>query len=155
EFDACRIDRVLQHIADPAPVLREMTRVLRPCGVLVAYDNDWETLTVASADRALTRTILNAWCDRFPRGWVGRELVPLFLQAGLSDVVATPRPLVLGELARADRLYCFFATADRLAEAGIIGRDDAGSWSDGLRAADGDGRLFSSYTGFLVRGTRL
>src|SRR6478609_4192605 len=45
-FDACRVDRVLQHIADPAPVVREMTRVLRPGGVLVAYDNDWETLTV-------------------------------------------------------------------------------------------------------------
>src|SRR5262249_29570026 len=26
-FDACRIDRVLQHIADPAPVVREMARV--------------------------------------------------------------------------------------------------------------------------------
>ena len=50
-FDACRIDRVLQHIADPAPVVREMARVLRPGGVLVAYDNDWETLTVAPVDR--------------------------------------------------------------------------------------------------------
>jgi len=153
-FDACRIDRVLQHIADPARVVREMARVLRPGGVLVAYDNDWETLTVASVDRALTRTVLNAWCDRFPSGWIGRELVPLFLSAGLRDVVATPRTLVLCELATADRLYCFFATAGRLAESGIIGRHDARCWSDGLRAADGDGRFFSSYTGFLVRGTR-
>jgi hypothetical protein len=46
-----------------------MARVMRPEGVLVAYDNDWETLTVDSADRALTRTVLNAWCDRFPSGW--------------------------------------------------------------------------------------
>src|SRR5689334_21416193 len=38
-FDACRIDRVLHHIADPAPAIAEMTRVLRPGGVLVAYDN--------------------------------------------------------------------------------------------------------------------
>jgi ubiquinone/menaquinone biosynthesis C-methylase UbiE len=153
-FDACRVDRVLQHIAHPAPVVREMARVLRPGGVLVAYDNDWETLAVDSADRALTRTVLNSWCDRFPSGWIGRRLVPLFLEAGLRDVVASPKTLVLRELAVADRLYCFFATVGRLAEAGVVGLEDAGRWSDGLRAADGEGRFFSSYTGFLVRGTR-
>jgi SAM-dependent methyltransferase len=153
-FDACRIDRVLQHIADPAPVVREMARVLRPEGVLVAFDNDWETLTVDSADRVLTRVVLNAWCDRFPSGWIGRRLLPLFLQAGLRDVVASPKTLVLRELDLADRIYSFFATVERLADAGIVGRDDARRWSDGLRAADVEGRFFSSYTGFLVRGTR-
>jgi len=153
-FDACRIDRVLQHIADPAPVVREMARVLRPEGVLVAYDNDWETLTVDAADRELTRTVLNAWCDRFPSGWIGRRLVPLFLQAGLHDVVASPKTLVLRELDVADRIYCFMATVERLAGAGIVGRDAAGRWSQELRAADVEGRFFTSYTGFLVRGTR-
>jgi ubiquinone/menaquinone biosynthesis C-methylase UbiE len=153
-FDACRIDRVLQHVADPTPVVREMARVLRPGGVLVAYDNDWETLTVAPGDRRTTRAVLNAWCDRFPSGWIGRGLVPLFLEAGLSDVVASPKTLVLRELDTADRLYCFHATAGRLAEAGTIGHEDASRWSAGLRAADAAGRLFCSYTGFLVRGSR-
>jgi ubiquinone/menaquinone biosynthesis C-methylase UbiE len=153
-FDACRIDRVLQHIADPAPVVREMARVLRPGGVLVAYDNDWETLTVDAADRALTRIVLNAWCDRFPSGWIGRQLVPLFLQAGLGHVVASPRTLVLRDLDVADRLYCFFGTVGRLAESGAVSQEDARRWSDGLRTASHEGRFFSSYTGFLVRGTR-
>ena len=150
-FDACRIDRVLQHIADPAPVVREMARVLRPGGRLVAYDNDWETLTVDAPDRVLTRTVLNAWCDLFPSGWIGRRLVPLFLEAGLRDVVASPTTLVLRDLDMADRLYCFFATVGRLAEAAVVGREAADRWSEGLRAADREGRFFSSYTGFLVR----
>jgi ubiquinone/menaquinone biosynthesis C-methylase UbiE len=153
-FDACRVDRVLQHVADPAPAVREMIRVLRPGGVLVAYDNDWETQKVDSADRALTRTVLNAWCDRFPSGWIGRRLVPLFLQAGLRDVVASPRTLVLRELELADRLYAFFATVGRLTEAVLVGRGDAERWSDGLRTADREGRFFSSLTGFLVHGSR-
>ena len=108
----------------------------------VAYDNDWETLTVDAADRVLTRTVLNAWCDRFPSGWIGRRLVPLFLQAGLHDVVTSPKTLVLRELDVADRLYCFFATVGRLAEAGFVGREDAARWSVGLRAADGEGLFF-------------
>jgi ubiquinone/menaquinone biosynthesis C-methylase UbiE len=153
-FDACRVDRVLQHIADPAPAVREMVRVIRPGGVLVAYDNDWETLTVDFADRELTRTVLNAWCDRFPSGWIGRRLVPLFLQAGLRDVVAYPKTLVLRELGVADRIYSFFATAKRLAEARVISYSDADRWSDALRTADAEGRFFTSYTGFLVSGTR-
>jgi ubiquinone/menaquinone biosynthesis C-methylase UbiE len=153
-FDACRIDRVLQHIADPAAPIREMVRVLRPSGVLVAFDNDWETLTVDSADRELTRRILNAWCDRFPSGWIGRRLVPLFHQAGLVDVVAHPKTLVLQELTVADRIYSFTSTASGLVDAGAISRDDADRWSDELRNADAEGRFFTSYTGFLVSGTR-
>lgn len=153
-FDACRVDRVLQHIADPGPAVRDMARILRPGGVLVAYDNDWETLTLDAPDRALTRTILNAWCDRFPSGWIGRRLVPLFVEAGLIDVVASPKTLVLGDLDVADRLYCFFATADRLAASSVVRRADADRWSDALRAAARDGRFFTSYTGFLVCGTR-
>jgi ubiquinone/menaquinone biosynthesis C-methylase UbiE len=153
-FDACRIDRVLQHIADPAPVIGEMARVVRPGGVLVAFDNDWETLTIDAADRSLTRAVVNAWCDRFPSGWIGRQLVPLFLRAGLRDVVASPRTLVLRELDTADRLYSFIATAARLADAGVVQRDAARRWTDEVRAADVAGRFFSSYTGFLVSGTR-
>jgi ubiquinone/menaquinone biosynthesis C-methylase UbiE len=154
-FDACRIDRVLQHIDDPARAIAEMVPVLRRGGVVVAFDNDWETLTVDSADRALTRTILNAWCDRFPSGWIGRRLVPLFLQAGLRDVVTYPKTLVLRELDVADRIYRFFTTADGLVASRTIGRDDADRWSDELRTADAEGRFFTSYTGFLVSGTRL
>jgi ubiquinone/menaquinone biosynthesis C-methylase UbiE len=153
-FDGCRIDRVLQHIADPGAAVLEMSRVLRPGGVLVAFDNDWETLTVDSEDRATTRAVLNAWCDRFPSGWIGRMLVPLFLDAGLADASASPMTLVLRDLAVADRLYCFFATAEGLVADGVLDRGDADRWSDQLRAADADGRLFTSYTGFLVSGTK-
>jgi len=153
-FDACRVDRVLQHVADPASAIQEMARVLRPGGTLVAFDNDWETLTVDSADHKSTRLVLNAWCDRFPSGWIGRRLAPLFLEAGLHDVVAAPRTLVLRELTLADKLYGFFATADRLAEAEILSMEDANQWSSSLRAADRAGCFFSSLTEFLVRGVR-
>ena len=153
-FDACRIDRVLQHIADPARAIAEMVRVLRPDGVLVAFDNDWETLTVDSTDRALTRTIMNTWCDRFPSGWIGRRLVPLFLQADLRDVTTQPMTCVLRELDVADQVFSYFSTAERLVQDGVISRTDLDRWSDELRAADASGQFFTSYTGFLVSGRR-
>ncbi len=154
-FDGCRIDRVLQHIADPVAAIGEMARVLRQGGVLVAFDNDWETLTVDSAGRALTRAILNAWCDRFPSGWIGRRMRALFLDAGLADVETHPKTLVCNDLEIADQVFSFFATADGLVNAGTISADDADRWIGELRGADAAGRFFTSYTGFLVSGTRL
>jgi ubiquinone/menaquinone biosynthesis C-methylase UbiE len=153
-FDGCRIDRVLQHIADAGSAIRDMTRVLRPGGTLVAFDSDWETLTVDSQDRALTRAILNAWCDRFPAGWIGRRLRGLFLDAGLDDVKTHPKTLVCTELEVADRVFSLFATADGLVSAGTVGRDDADRWKRELRSADSAGRFLTTYTGFLVSGTR-
>jgi SAM-dependent methyltransferase len=47
-FDACRIERVLMHVDDPAEVLAEIYRVLRPGGFLAAFEPDWTTLTVAT-----------------------------------------------------------------------------------------------------------
>jgi ubiquinone/menaquinone biosynthesis C-methylase UbiE len=37
-FDACRCDRTLQHVADPAGALAEMVRVTRPGGVVVVCE---------------------------------------------------------------------------------------------------------------------
>jgi ubiquinone/menaquinone biosynthesis C-methylase UbiE len=153
-FDGCRVDRVLQHVADPAPAVREMARVLRPGGVLVAYDNDWETLTIDPGERATTRAVLNAWCDRFPSGWVGRRLARLFSEAGLGEVEVMPRTLVVRELGLAERLYALSATASGLVETGALDSGAAGRWMEGLRIADGAGLFRSSLTGFLVRGRR-
>ena len=150
--DACRIDRVLQHIDDPLGQSPEMVRVLRRGGVLVAFDNDWETLTVDSADRALTRAILNAWCDRFPSGWIGRRLVPLFLQAGLADVVTYPKTLVLRELDVADRVFSFSSTANGLVATETIRRDDADRWLEELRTANAAGAIL--YVVHRVFGVR-
>lgn len=43
-FDGCRVERVLQHVDDPEVVLAEVVRVLRPGGVLAAFEPDWESL---------------------------------------------------------------------------------------------------------------
>lgn len=153
-FDGCRIDRVLQHITEAGTAINEMARVLRPGGVLVAFDSDWETLTIDSKDRSLTRTVLNAWCDRFPSGWIGRRMRALFLDASLGDVETHPKTLVCNDLEVADRVFSFSATADGLVSGGTISRDDADRWWSELRRADATGRFFTSYTGFLVSGTR-
>src|SRR5262249_31952485 len=54
-FDAARVDRVLQHLNDPALAVREMARVVRPGGRIAAIEPDWHTVTGAGVDNDVTR----------------------------------------------------------------------------------------------------
>ena len=67
-FDACRIDRVLQHIPDPEQAIRELIRVLEPGGTLVAFDNDWDTLSIGVSDTDVSAWLTRFWSDSFASG---------------------------------------------------------------------------------------
>jgi SAM-dependent methyltransferase len=43
---ACRMERVLMHVDDPAAVVAEIVRCLRPGALLTAFEPDWEAFTV-------------------------------------------------------------------------------------------------------------
>jgi ubiquinone/menaquinone biosynthesis C-methylase UbiE len=62
-FDACRADRVLQHLADAPRGLAELIRVTRRDGRVVVFDPDWDSLLVSGSERALTRAIVAFHCD--------------------------------------------------------------------------------------------
>ncbi|NIP57690.1 MAG: methyltransferase domain-containing protein, partial [Gemmatimonadetes bacterium] len=116
-FDGGRVDRVLQHLDDPARAVKELVRVVRPGGRVVACEPDWETLAVTAADRELTRRILNNAADRIPGGWIGRELVPLLRGVGVEEIRVEARALAVADYRRADavlRLRTFAAHARKL-----------------------------------------
>ena len=47
-FVGVRMERVLQHVADPDAVLDEVMRVVRPGGLLLVFEPDWTLLRVES-----------------------------------------------------------------------------------------------------------
>src|SRR5262245_51957503 len=49
-FDAAHCERVLMHLDDPTAVLREMRRVVKPGGVVVAVEPHWHGLQIDSPD---------------------------------------------------------------------------------------------------------
>jgi SAM-dependent methyltransferase len=55
-FDACRAERVFQHVPDPLRALTEMIRVTRPGGRVLVLDTDWGTTAVSGADPGRNRS---------------------------------------------------------------------------------------------------
>lgn len=153
-FDRCRIDRTLQHIADPAVALGELHRVLKPEGKMLAFDNDWETFTFNSFNKPLVRKVCNYWCDSFASGWIGRELYSIFNALGLKDIQVHPRTLVITDLKTSDRVFDIFKTISTMEEHEIISTGESNDLKQELRSLDDSGGFFSSYTGFMVVGTK-
>jgi len=153
-FDACRIDRVLQHLKVPEAGIRELVRVLKPGGTLIAFDNDWDTLTISLDDQEVAGRIRRAWSDSFASGRVGRDLPGIFDAGGLTDIHAEPRVLELNDLAISRQVFDLYDLQERMIQTGLLQPGEtAAIWEELIRKAR-KGTFTSGYTGFLVWGTK-
>lgn len=150
-FDACRVDRVLQHLQFPERAIAEMARVIKTGGRIVAAEPDWETLVVDVPDRSLARKIVHHKCDSVRQGWIGRQLRNLFVAAGLADITVDTHTLVLTELPLADQFLGVRAAAANAAADQAITEQQAVLWRDWLDQAAANGSFFCSLTGFSVK----
>jgi len=153
-FHALRSERVLQHTLDPFSVVKEMARVTRPSGTVVAFEPDWETLTIWPGDRQTCRSVLNFWCDNLPSGHVGRSLYAAFSDAGLKNIEAQPMTLTITDLALVKQMYDLEITFSLAKKQGIVSPVEIQNWENQLSDADKIGQIFSSLTFFLVRGEK-
>ena len=153
-FDGCRADQVFQHVGDPRKGVSEMIRVARPGARIVICDPDWETLTIDSTNREVTRKIVNYRADVFHSGWIGRQLGGLFKTLGLADVFVSADVFVITNLSLADRLWRLRETAERATEKGAISKQEASDWMSQLEEADRNGLFFGTVTGFAAVGQK-
>jgi hypothetical protein len=131
-----------------------MIRVARPGARIVVVDPDYETLVVDVPDRALTRKILNFYCDSIRNGWIGRRLPGLFKESGLMDIAVIADTLMLTDYTPANQIFEFWRTAERAQDAGVVSAAEAVGWLDHLEEAKQAGHFFLAVTIFSVRGRR-
>ena len=151
-FDAVRADRSFMHIPDPRLALREMARVTRPGGRVLVDEVDFETVTIDSPDRSLTRRIVNTWCDGFRDGWLGRRMPGMFREAGLVGITVVPMTLVLTAMLTHQIIGA--QTAGRARAIGAITAVEEHAWLQFLDDTVKSGHLFCTLTGFIVCGRK-
>jgi ubiquinone/menaquinone biosynthesis C-methylase UbiE len=145
--DRVHTDRVLQHVTDPAAVVGEAARVLRPGGVAGFAEPDWETFVVDCPEPSVAaayRSFITDEVVRNPR--IGRQLPALCESTGLRAIRVVPITAVFRDLAEADQLFGFGRVSRRAVAAGYLTDDEASALLDHLSSEP----LFASVTLFLT-----
>lgn len=149
-FDICRIETVLQHVDEPAQAIAEMVRVTRPGGRIAAFEFDQATLFLDHPDVDLAELIRVTLADTMAQGTIGRQVQRLFVEAGVSEVRATPR--VISQDAKFFPLLLGRPVAAFL-DAGVITSERADDWWASIDAAAAAGHFANGATAFIVCGT--
>jgi ubiquinone/menaquinone biosynthesis C-methylase UbiE len=147
EFAAARVERSLQHVADPAGVIAEMARVVHPGGRVVAAEPDWDTLVISSDDQETTRAVLDQHRTHTRNPTVGRSVAGYFADAGIAVNAVDAQALVIRDATVARALFLLDEAVDRM------GTEAARRWLQDLGDQTARAAFCAALTAFRVVGT--
>jgi len=153
-FDASRVDRVLQHLNDPALAIAEMVRVTRPGGRVAALEPDWHTMIIAGGDVEVAQAVTHRFASvRVSQGNIGRRLVQLLLDAGCENADVDAEVLLLRDLGTANYVMHIRTTLEAAMADGAITPDKGEAWWTAVQELDARGQFFASVNGVICGGT--
>jgi SAM-dependent methyltransferase len=153
-FDACRADRTLQHLADPAAALAEMVRVARPGGRVVVTEFRWG-LVAPALDRTVTHPVLRALAGPGERrDWLGHRLEDMFAAAGLADPRAVSSDHTLHRFDEVAALLNLGWSIPAAVDSDGVTAERVAAWERSLRALVAGGEAFAAIVISHVVGVR-
>lgn len=146
-FDGARVERTLQHVADPAAAVREIARVTRPGRRVVAFEPDWHTLVFSGADVATSKRLAGDVAAHSRHPAAGTQLPSWFAAAGLLIEDAGAEVVHTRSFAVAERILGLGTAIEYLADAAVR------RWTVAAQAESQAGTFLAAVTGFWAVGT--
>ena len=144
--DRARVDRVLQHVADPAKAVQEVRRALRSGGLFGMAEPDWDTLAVADEDLATSRQFTRFVANQVRNPTIGRDLSRLCRNAGFGIRSVEPVAVLFRDFDVADQILGLRRNTARAVLAGSMSEADAEPWLQRLA----QGPVIAGFTFYLV-----
>lgn len=145
-FDGARVERTLQHVADPVQVVGEIVRVTRPGRRVAALEPDWRTLVVSGADITTSRRLAAEVAAHTRHPAAGTQLPSWFAAAGLLVEDAGAAVVHTRSFAVAEQILMLGAAIDHLGDAAVR------QWTAAARADSQAGTFLAAVTGFWAVG---
>ena len=152
-FDACRSERLFQHLADPAVALAEMVRVTRPGGWIVVLETDYPTLSMETEEIELERRLARFTTNRVRSGYAARQLYGLFQKHHLLDIEIGVHPQIFTRYDHVRRGWLDGVEREALA-AGSITEEELARWRASLERSAAENGFFATLNHNLIAGRK-
>lgn len=154
-IQACRCERVFQHLSDPEQALKEMVRVTKKGGKIVVVDTDWGSLIINSDEPLIEAKLAQVRADKIiANAHAGRQLLGLFNRCGLQDIKVEVVPLWISDLAFTREATILDRVELVALEEKAILQTDLDRWHKSLAQKEESGELFSSMVQLVVSGEK-
>lgn len=152
-FDAAHCERVLLHLDDPTAAIRELRRVVRPGGRVVAAETDWGGLRLDHPDREAFDLLYARWLSGTRQPDMGLTLRRRFAEVGLMAREVAPLASAITDFAILG-LYGLDLrpAAEELVAGRRLGRERADAALAYLDTASRDGVFFACAAMVLAFG---
>jgi ubiquinone/menaquinone biosynthesis C-methylase UbiE len=151
-FDACRSERLFQHLSDPGKAFAEILRVTKIDGWVVVLDTDWSTLSIDTAEVDLEQRFKNFRIAQFHQnGYSGRQLYRLFKQQNLSEISVEIYPIFVTNPTLARQIAVLDEVEQNALSKGIISEAELNRWQMVFKS---DATFFGSLNLVQVSGRK-
>lgn len=153
-FDGCLVTSTFIHLEHPVKALKEMVRVLKKGGRLVALEPDWDTLVMTVGNTAASRIIVNKIRQSVRHSGIAHELPVLFRKAGLSFIGVEAGTTLSRDYTLASDVWRIEENVKCASQTTVAKTHKTNELLRQLKKANKNEEFFMASTSFAVYGTK-